>query len=89
MLGFGRAAREVCALALRRGVCFCHFVAVKYECDDYRLFCFATQKALRGARTWMVRQRKSLPDKESLSSDALLHARSQGDTTYRLVTSIR
>ena len=50
MLGFGRAAREVCALALRRGVCFRHLVSVNYESDD-RLYFFATQKALRGART--------------------------------------
>ena len=49
VLGFGRAAREVCALALRRGVCFHHLVTVNYESDD-RLFFFATQKALRGAR---------------------------------------
>ena len=38
VLGFGRAAREVCALALRRGVCFCHLVSVKYECDLEALF---------------------------------------------------
>ena len=39
MLGFGRAAREVCAIALRGGVCFHHFVTVKYECDDQLFFC--------------------------------------------------
>ena len=50
MLGFGRAAREVCALALRRGVCFHHLVSVNYE-SDTRLYFFATQKALGGART--------------------------------------
>ena len=49
VLGFGRAAREVCALALRRGVCFHHLVTVNYESDDW-LYFFATQKALRGAR---------------------------------------
>ena len=48
MLGFGRAAWEVCAIALRRGGCFHHLVTVKYKCDD-QLF-FVTQKALGGAR---------------------------------------
>ena len=55
MLGFGRAAREVCALALRRGVCFHHLVSVNYESDD-RLYFFATQKALRGAHNYPVTQ---------------------------------
>ena len=53
MLGFGRAAREVCALALRCRRCFCHLASAKYECDAHIFF--ANQKLQRGARIYFSR----------------------------------
>ena len=48
MLGFGRAAREVCAIALRRRVCFGHLVSAKYECELEALS-FSESKSASGS----------------------------------------
>ena len=48
MLGFGRAAREVCAIALRRRVCFRHLASAKYECDLEALS-FSESKSASGS----------------------------------------
>ena len=48
VLGFGRAAREVCAIALRRRVCFGHLVSAKYECELEALS-FSESKSASGS----------------------------------------
>ena len=60
MLGFGRAAREVCAIALRRRVCFGHLVSAKYECELEALS-FSESKSASGSSYSMIIVRGLVP----------------------------
>ncbi len=58
MLGFGRAAREVCAIAIRRRACFGHLVIAKYECELEALS-FSESKSASGSSYVVTTLRKT------------------------------